>query len=47
VLYRQIDIDPYWLRHGPNEIRLLSDTEHHGIEVLRPGPALIIRTKGS
>jgi hypothetical protein len=45
VLYRQIELDPNLLRRGENEIRLLSDTEHHGIEVLRPGPALMVRTR--
>jgi hypothetical protein len=31
------------LIRGSNEISYTSDTEHHGIEVLWPGPALIIR----
>ncbi|MCD4699066.1 MAG: hypothetical protein K8R91_00630 [Phycisphaerae bacterium] len=44
VLYRVLTIDPKILRKGDNEIRLLSDTEHHGIEGLLPGPALIVRT---
>ncbi len=43
VLYRVIDIDPALLRRGANELRLLSATEHHGIEVILPGPALAIR----
>jgi hypothetical protein len=47
VLYRQVEVDPAILRRDANEIRLLSDTEHHGIEVLRPGPALMICTKGN
>ncbi len=33
------------LRIGTNIIELLSDTEHHGIEVCLPGPGLIIRYK--
>lgn len=33
------------LKSGDNEIRLLSDTEHHGIEMLLPGPALLVRLK--
>ena len=45
VLYRVIDVDPRILRPGKNEVRLLSDTDHHGIELLAPGPALIIRTR--
>lgn len=46
VLYRIIDIQPAQLNEGANEIRVLSDTTHHGIEVLLPGPALVVRTKG-
>ena len=45
VLYRQIELDPGLLHRGENEIRVLSDTKHHGIEVLRPGPALMVRSK--
>ncbi len=45
LLYRVLPVDPAALVRGPNEIRLLSDTEHHGIEVLLPGPALVIRAK--
>jgi hypothetical protein len=45
VLYRQISIDPKLLKRGANRIELLSDTEHHGIEILLPGPALMIRSK--
>ncbi len=45
VLYRIVDIDPKLLRKGSNEISLLSDTDHHGIEILLPGPALMIRRK--
>ncbi len=26
-----------------NQISLLSDTEHHGIEILLPGPCLMLR----
>lgn len=44
VLYRILDIDPKLLRRGDNEIRVVSSTEHHGIEVLLPGPALVVRT---
>lgn len=42
-VYHCLPVEPALLRHGPNTIRLLSDTEHHGIEILRPGPALAIR----
>jgi hypothetical protein len=44
VLYRQITVDPRVLVRGDNWVRVLSDTEHHGIEVLLPGPALVVRT---
>ncbi|MFW6155377.1 MAG: hypothetical protein ACOC95_09185 [Planctomycetota bacterium] len=43
VLYRVIDLDPEILRQGANDLRLLSATDHHGIEVVLPGPALAIR----
>jgi hypothetical protein len=29
---------------GANEFELLSDTEHHGIEILLPGPCLMVRS---
>ena len=45
VIYSRIRLDPAWLRHGTNRIELLSDTEHHGIEVLLPGPAIMARTR--
>jgi hypothetical protein len=45
VIYSRLDLDPKILRRGANRIELLSDTEHHGVEVLMPGPALIIRIK--
>lgn len=41
--YVRLPVLPRDLRRGANEVRLLSDTEHHGIEVLLPGPALMIR----
>jgi hypothetical protein len=46
VLYRRLTIDPSLLREGKNEVAVLSDTEHHGIEVLLPGPALMVRWSG-
>jgi hypothetical protein len=45
VLYRQLGIEPAILRRGKNTIELLSNTDHHGIEVLLPGPAIVVRTK--
>ena len=41
--FNRIPVDPKILRQGKNVIRLLSDTEHHGIEVIYPGPSLMIR----
>lgn len=45
VRYSVREVDPGMLRRGANEIRLQSQTPHHGIEVILPGPALIVRTK--
>ena len=45
VLYRVVPVDASILRRGPNHIVVLSDTDHHGIEVLLPGPALAIRSR--
>jgi hypothetical protein len=45
VIYSRIALDPTWLKHGANRIELLSDTEHHGIEVLLPGPVIVVRTR--
>jgi hypothetical protein len=43
VLYTVLPVAPGGLRKGVNEIELLSGTEHHGIEILEPGPALVVR----
>jgi hypothetical protein len=43
VLYSRMPVEPTSLRRGANTIELLSDTTHHGIEVLLPGPALVVR----
>jgi hypothetical protein len=45
VIYSTIPLVPSLLRRGANTIELLSDTEHHGIEVLWPGPALAVRVR--
>lgn len=45
IVYTVNNVDPKTLRPGSNEIELLSDTEHHGIEVCWPGPAIIIKYK--
>jgi CubicO group peptidase (beta-lactamase class C family) len=44
LYYHIIALDPKLLKKGANTIKLLSDTEHHGIEVMLPGPALMIRS---
>ncbi|MBW8042508.1 MAG: hypothetical protein FVQ85_21280 [Planctomycetes bacterium] len=43
VVFTVTKINPRHLKPGKNQITLLSDTEHHGIEVLLPGPVLIAR----
>jgi len=43
VVHTDIEIDPAHLKPGVNTLTLLSDTEHHGIEVLLPGPCLVVR----
>jgi hypothetical protein len=42
--YSRLPVNPRTLRRGSNLVELLSDGEHHGIEVLLPGPALVIRS---
>lgn len=37
----EIDLEPSLLREGENRFTLLSDTEHHGIELLYPGPVIL------
>ena len=37
------DVRPEHLKTGDNVLTLFSDTEHHGIEVLLPGPCFIVR----
>jgi hypothetical protein len=43
VVFTIADVKTKHLKPGKNQITLLSDTEHHGIEVLLPGPVLIVR----
>jgi hypothetical protein len=43
VQFNRLPVEPSLLRRGTNTIELLSDTHHHGIEVLHPGPALMVR----
>ena len=41
--YTVFPVEPRLLRQGDNTMELRSDTEHHGIELLTPGPALVVR----
>lgn len=41
--YTVFPVEPQLLRRGDNLIEIVSDTEHHGIEILKPGPALVVR----
>ncbi len=43
VVHTDVDVDPAHLKPGANRVTLLSDTEHHGIEILLPGPCLVVR----
>ncbi|MEZ6121212.1 MAG: serine hydrolase [Pirellulaceae bacterium] len=43
VEYSQLPVDRSLLRKGVNTIELVSDSTHHGIEVMLPGPMLAIR----
>jgi hypothetical protein len=43
VRYTVHAVPPDVLRKGANEIELVSDTQGHGIEMLEPGPALMVR----
>jgi hypothetical protein len=45
LIYSQLREPASVLRQGFNEIELLSDTEHHGIEILLPGPCLMVRSR--
>jgi hypothetical protein len=45
VMYSRLPVEPTQLRRGRNTVELLSDTEHHGIEILLPGPALMVRCR--
>lgn len=45
VQYSRLPLSPSFLKKGKNRIELLSDTEHHGIELFRPGPAIVVRER--
>jgi hypothetical protein len=43
LVFTNVPVDVEHLKPGSNTLTLLSDTEHHGIEVLLPGPCLLLR----
>jgi hypothetical protein len=43
LVFTNVEVDIKHLKAGVNTLTLLSDTEHHGIEVLLPGPCLLLR----
>jgi len=43
VVFTRAEVSLDHLHPGDNVLRVLSDTEHHGIEVLLPGPCLVLR----
>jgi len=45
LIYSRLPVNPKNLKRGRNLVELLSDTEHHGIEIIYPGPALAIRVR--
>jgi hypothetical protein len=45
VIYTVTRLDPQQLKRGANRVELLSATEHHGVEVLLPGPTIAVRTR--
>jgi hypothetical protein len=47
LVYTINQVNPEHLKPGINNIELISDTEHHGIEICLPGPTLIVRYKAN
>ena len=45
TLLRSVPLDPTILKRGRNVLRVRADTTHHGLEILAPGPALIVRRR--
>lgn len=45
LIYSKNKVDPANLKFGENAIELVVDTHHHGIEMLLPFPALLIKLK--
>lgn len=46
LVYSRVPVAAEHLRRGLNRIERLSDTDHHGIEIIHPGPALMVRCGG-
>ncbi len=45
VVFTVTNMDRSHLKPGENTIRLFSDTEHHGIEIVLPGPSFVLKYK--
>ncbi|MBZ0255627.1 hypothetical protein K8I31_06170, partial [bacterium] len=45
IWYHEFEVPADWLKAGANQSVGFAETEHHGIEVLLPGPALTVRYK--
>ena len=43
LVFTNVEVNVNHLKAGENTLTLLSDTEHHGIEILLPGPCLVLR----
>lgn len=43
IIFSRLEVTPQHLKPGENRIALVSDTEHHGIEIFLPGPVLFTR----
>jgi putative heme-binding domain-containing protein len=43
--YLRLPLDPKHLKKGKNTFAVFSDTTHHGIEILLPGPELWVKSK--
>lgn len=43
LVFTNVEANVKHLKPGANTLTLLSDTEHHGIEVLLPGPCLLVQ----
>ena len=43
VIHSRLPLEPSWISPDTNRAELLSDTDHHGIEILYPGPMITLR----